>query len=577
MIRKFLPYFSKYKKYLYLSCLCVALETSFELIIPMIMAKIIDVGVVNKDVDYILSKGLLMVVCALLSLALGIAYARFAALAGQGFGAELRKAEFFKLQEFSFANMDHFSTSSLVTRMTSDVTILQNAISNGVRPAVRSPVMLFIALTMSFVINAKLALVFLVSVPVLAIALFLIMQKLRPLYGRMQKAVDLVNRVVQENLIAIRVVKSFVRKDYEMKKFSQANEELKSTSEKAFHYAMLNMPCFQFVMYFTIIAILWFGGNLITAGGMKVGELTGFLSYVLQILNSLMMLSNVFMMLTRSIASAYRIEEVLQEKSDITDEETETITVQSGAIDFSHVYFKYKEEAKEYVLSDINLHIRAGETVGIIGGTGSAKSSLVQLLPRLYDATKGSVMIDKRDVKLYSVAHLREAIGVVLQKNTLFSGTIRENLLWGDINADEEKLKRVLEIACADEFIDKMPAGLDTDLGQGGVNVSGGQKQRLCIARALLRHPKILILDDSTSAVDTATDKKIRARLKAEFPETTQIIIAQRIASIRGADQIIVMEDGKIHAVGDHESLLKENPIYQEVFESQQEGDGSNA
>ncbi|WP_394916885.1 ABC transporter ATP-binding protein [uncultured Robinsoniella sp.] len=572
MIQKFMRYFHNYKKYLYISCICVVLETMFELIIPMIMADIIDVGVVNKDVSYIFLKGSLMALCALLSLLLGILYARFAALAGQGFGAELRGEEFRRLSEFSFGNMDRFSTSSLVTRLTSDVTVLQNAISGGIRPAVRAPVMLVMAITMSFVINARLALVFVAAVPILAIALICIIRKLRPMYGKMQRAVDMVNRVTQENLIAIRVVKSFVRGNYEKEKFKEVNDDLQFTSEKAFHTAMLNMPCFQFVMYFTIVAILWFGGNLIYVGNMKVGELTGFLSYVLQILNSLMMLSNVFMMLTRSVASAVRIQEVMEEQSEIKDDLARDIEVGRGSIDFEHVNFKYKVEAEEFVLSDITFHIEAGQTVGIIGGTGSAKTSLVQLIPRLYDVTEGTVKIDGISVKEYPMKHLREAIGMVLQRNTLFSGTIRDNLLWGNEKADDSEINWACRIACADEFISKIPQGLDFDLGQGGVNVSGGQKQRLCIARALLKRPKILILDDSTSAVDTATEKKIRDGLERDLGDTTKIIIAQRISSVKHADQIIVLDDGRIDAVGTHETLVLTNSIYQEVYHSQQEG-----
>lgn len=576
MLRRYLKYFHNYKKYLIISCICVVLETTFELIIPMLMANIIDIGVANGDLSYIFRRGGEMVFCALLSLLLGILYARFAALSGQGFGAELRKEEFQKLQEFSFGNMDRFSTSSLVTRLTSDVTILQNAISNGIRPTVRGPLMLIIALAMSFWINARLALVFVVALPVLGVALVLIIRHLRPMYGKMQRAVDLVSRTVQENLIAIRVVKSFVRGDHEIRKFRNVNEELQSASERAFHYAVLNMPCFQFVMYGTIIAILWFGGNLITVGGMQVGALTGFLSYVLQILNSLMMLSNVFMMLTRSITSAVRIEEVLEEKSEITDENVREIEVKRGDVDFENVSFKYKTDAKEYVLKNIHLHMKAGQTIGIIGGTGAAKSTLVQLIPRLYEVTDGAVKIDGIDVREYPMQHLRDAIGMVLQRNTLFSGTIRDNLKWGNENADDRELLRACEIACADEFIYKMPEGLDTDLGQGGVNVSGGQKQRLCIARALLKKPRILILDDSTSAVDTATEQKIRKGLNQELKDTTKIIIAQRISSVKHADQIIVLEDGEINAVGTHETLSASNPIYQEIYYSQQEGAEEN-
>ena len=572
MLKKFFVYFKDYKKHLIFAAVCVMLETLFELIIPLIMADIIDIGVGNQDTQLILIKGAQMIFCALISLALGMAYARFAATAGQGFGSELRKAEYQKVQSFSFANTDHFSTSSLVTRLTSDVNVLQTAISSGIRPIVRAPFMLVTALGMAIMINKDLAVVFMVALPVLGTILFLIVRTLRPLYGKMQKAVDLVNRVIQENLIAIRVVKSYVRGTYEKEKFEEVNFNLQTTSEKAFHFAVLNMPAFQFVMYSTIVAILWFGGQMIFVGNMKVGELTGFLSYVLQILNSLMMISNVFMMLTRSIASAARIQEVFEEVPSIQSDESKPLTVKDGNIDFEHVYFKYKEAAQEYVLSDINLSIKAGQTIGIIGGTGSAKTSLIQLIPRLYDVSKGAVLIDGVNVKEYPIKHLRDAIGVVLQKNTLFSGTIRDNLKWGNESADDEELMAACRIACADEFIERMPKGLDTDLGQGGVNVSGGQKQRLCIARALLKKPKVLIFDDSTSAVDTGTEAKIRNALNHELKDTTKIIIAQRISSVLHADQIIILEGGYVNAVGTHEELLKTNPIYQEIYLSQKEG-----
>lgn len=569
MITRFYKYFDRYRKYLILSCTCVVLETMFELFIPLIMADIIDVGVIQQDIPYILVKGFWMVVCAVLSLILGLLNARFAALAGQGFGAELRKDEFRKVQEFSFANMDHFSTSSLVTRLTSDVSILQTAISTGIRPLVRSPVMLLTATILSFSINAQLAIIFLVAIPVLAIALFFILRRVRPMYKMMQKAIDSMNRVVQENLIAMRVVKSYVRGGFEEEKFQDVSKAFRSASEKAFRTSNLNAPAFQVVMYATILAILWFGGNLIFQNQMKVGELTGFLSYVLQILNSLMMLSNVFMMLTRSVTSAARIEEVLDEVVDIQDDKTNEVEISNGEIVFDHVSFKYKENAKEYVLSDINFTIPAGSTLGILGGTGAAKTSLVQLIPRLYDATLGQVLVDGKNVKEIPLHNLRDQVAMVLQKNTLFSGSVKENLRWGNEQAEEEELAWACRLAKVDEFLDKLPGGIDFDLGQGGVNVSGGQKQRLCIARALLKHPKILIFDDSTSAVDTATEHHIREALEQQLPNTTKIIIAQRVSSIQHADQIMILENGKIHAIGTHASLLKDNAIYQDIYASQ--------
>ena len=571
MFKQFFGYFKNYKKYLYLSAVFVILETLFELIIPLIMADIIDIGVANKDRNYILIKGGLMIICVLLSLGLGLLYAKTAAKAGQGFGYELRKAQYQKIQEFSFKNTDHFSTSSLVTRLTSDVTILQNAICNGIRPLVRAPFMMLTALTMAILINAKLAVVFLIAIPVLATCLIIIMSKVRPLYGKMQRALDSVNSIVQENLIAIRVVKSYVRKDYEQAKFNEVNLNYQQVSRKSFHYAVMNMPCFQFVMYSTIIAILWFGGGMIQVGNMQVGELTGFLSYIMQILNSLMMISNVFLMLTRSLASAYRIQEVFDEEIDIKDEKSD-IKITRGKIIFTNVAFKYDLKAKEYVLNNINLEIEPGETVGIIGGTGSAKTSLVQLIPRLYDITAGDLLIDGHDIKSYGIEHLRDEIAMVLQKNTLFSGTIKENILWGKADASDHELNEVLDIACASEFIDALPKGINTDLGQGGVNVSGGQKQRLCIARALLKKPKILILDDSTSALDTATERKLTDGLAYYLPKTTKIIISQRLSSLAHADKIVILTDGKIDDIGTPEELANRNHIYQDLCKIQ-EGD----
>ena len=572
MLRRIFSYMKQYKKYAYLALLCIAVEAILELMVPMIMADLIDIGVATGDDMYIYKKGVQMVICAILALILGIGSAKFSALAGQGLGANLRKAEYEKLQSYSFSNIDHFRVSSLVTRLTSDVTNIQNAVSTGMRPFGRSPVMLIFATSVAFSINKTLALVFLVALPILATMLIAIIINVRPLYSKMQTAIDLVNRTIQENLTAVRVVKSYVRGDYEYSKFQEVNDNLKNQSQKAFTLAVLNMPAMQFVMYSTILGLLLLGGYLINKGELKIGELTGFLSYVLLILNSLMMMSNVFLMMTRSLASGARIIEVIDEKIDMTDELAQDIAVEKGSIDFDHVWFKYKENAKEYVLSDVSFHIKAGQTVGIIGQTGSAKTSLVQLIPRLYDANKGTVKIDGVDVKNYPMKHLRDAIAVVLQKNTLFSGTMLSNLKWGDENASMEEIKEACHIACADEFIDRLPDGYNTEMGQGGVNVSGGQKQRLCIARAILKKPKVLILDDSTSAVDTATEAKIREGLARKLPNMTKIIIAQRISSVRHADQIIILDRGRVNAIGTHESLLANNKIYQEIYQSQKEG-----
>ena len=572
MLKRIFSYMKQYKKYACLALLCIAVEAVLELMVPMIMADLIDNGVANGDTAYIYTKGLQMAGCAVLALILGIGSARFSALAGQGLGANIRQAEYEKLQSYSFANIDHFRVSSLVTRLTSDVTNIQNSVSTGMRPFGRSPVMLIFASSVAFTINRTLAFVFFVALPILAVLLIIIIMNVRPLYGRMQNAIDLVNRSIQENLTAIRVVKAYVRGDYEVAKFEEVNDNLKKESEKAFGIAVLNMPAMQFVMYGTIISMLFIGRHLINAGQLKIGELTSFLSYVLLILNSLMMMSNVFLMMTRSLASASRIVEVLDEKIDITDEQAEDISVKKGSIEFDHVWFKYKKEAKEYVLSDVSFNIEAGQTIGIIGQTGSAKTTLVSLIPRLYDATKGTVRIDGIDVKKYPMRHLRDAIAVVLQKNTLFSGSLLSNLYWGNENASMEEINEACHIACVDEFLDRLPHGYDTDMGQGGVNVSGGQKQRICIARAILKKPKVLILDDSTSAVDTATEAKIRDGLAKKLPDMTKIVIAQRISSVKHADQIIILDRGKVAAIGTHETLLANNRIYQEIYESQKEG-----
>lgn len=572
MLKRIFSYMNEYKKYAWLALICIAVEAVLELMVPMIMADLIDTGVSTGDDMYIYKKGLQMVICAILALILGIGSSRFSALAGQGLGANLRKAEYEKLQNYSFSNIDHFRVSSLATRLTSDVTNIQNAVSTGMRPFGRSPIMLIFATSVAFSINHTLALVFFVALPILAVLLITIIIHVRPLYSKMQSAIDLVNRTIQENLTAIRVVKSYVRGDYEYEKFENVNNSLKNESEKAFSLAVLNMPAMQYVMYGTILSLLLFGGYLINKGELMIGELTGFLSYVLLILNSLMMMSNVFLMMTRSLASGARIMEVIDEKIDMTDELAKDITVKNGDIEFEHVWFKYKEDAKEYVLSDVSFHIKAGQTVGIIGQTGSAKTSLVQLIPRLYDTSRGTVKIDGIDVKNYPMKHLRDAIAVVLQKNTLFSGTLLSNLKWGNENASMDEIKEACQIACVDEFIDRMSDGYNTEMGQGGVNVSGGQKQRLCIARAILKKPKVLILDDSTSAVDTATEAKIRDGLSRRLPDMTKIIIAQRISSVRHADQIIILDKGCINGIGTHESLLSNNKIYQEIYESQKEG-----
>lgn len=573
---RMLDYLGPYKKSMIAGAALVFIETCFELVIPVLMADIIDIGVAQHDVSFIMNKGIQMGICAVLSLITGLLYARYAARASYGLGARIREAQYEKVQKYSFANLDHFDTSSLVTRMTTDVTVIQNSINGGLRPMVRGPVMLILGIGLSIWMNAKLAIVFLISTPILACILFFIVHKVAPMYGVLQKAVDKLNNVVQEGLTAIYAVKAFVRGEYEEEKFNNVNNDLMVTGQKTFHYAVLNVPAFQFTMYTAIVLIMWFGGNMIISDKLQVGELTGFLSYVLQVMNSLMMISNVFILLTRSLASAERINEVIDEKLNLLSPENAVKEVPNGSVDFENVSFKYHEDAKEYALSNVNLHIREGETIGILGGTGASKTTLVQLIPRLYDATKGNVYVGGRNVKEYDLTALRDSVGIVLQKNLLFSGTIRENLQWGNRTADDDEIWEACRKSGAAEFIEKMPDGLGTDLGQGGVNVSGGQKQRLCIARALLKNPKILIFDDSTSAVDTATEAKIREAL-SELKSVTKIIIAQRILSVMNTDKIIIMDDGKINAIGTHEELLAGNEIYQEIYNSQmREGDDIN-
>ena len=572
-LKRVFAHLGRYKKEFILAVLFVVLETGLEMFIPVIMADTIDVGVANRDVNYILIKGVQMGVCALLSLVTGMLYARYMARAACGFGAILRQEQYQKIQEYSFSDLDRFETSSLITRMTTDITVLQNAVSGGLRPMVRGPSMLIMGVGLAFFMNARLSLIFLCCVPVLAAVLAFIVYKVAPMYGRLQVAMDRVNVIVEENLTAIRAVKAFVRGEYEEEKFERVNSGLMQTSQRTFHYAVMNLPAFQFTMYAAVTLLLWFGGNMVIAGGMQVGKLTGFLSYVLQIMNSLMMISNVFLMLTRSLASASRVMEVLDHAPSLTDGAEARDKIADGSVEFCHVDFKYSATAQENVLEDICLRIPAGQTLGILGGTGSAKSTLVQLIPRLYDVTGGCVKVGGRDVREYRLEALRDAVGIVLQKNVLFSGTIRENLLWGNEQASDEELDWACRTACADEFLSRMPKGLDTELGQGGVNVSGGQKQRLCIARTLLKRPKVLIFDDSTSAVDTATEARIRAGLAA-LKDTTKIIIAQRVTSVMEADQILVLEDGRVNGIGTHAQLLAENAIYREIYESQMKGGG---
>ena len=570
-LKRLLGYMGPYRKDMILGMLLVIIESSFEMVIPVLMSDIIDTGVAQGDVPAIMTTGLQMAACAVLALITGLLYARYAARASYGFGARIREAEYAKVQEYAFANLDHFETSSLITRMTTDVTVLQNAINGGFRPLVRGPSMLVLGIALAFFMSPELSVVFFICTPVLGAVLFLVVRHIAPMYIRLQQAMDHLNNVVQECLTAIRAVKAFVRGEYEEEKFEAVNTELMQVSRSTFRTAVLNLPAFQLTMYAACVLILWLGGTMILNGALTVGRLTSFLSYVMQVMNSLMMISNVFLLMTRSLASAHRVAQVLDERVALTSPENAVTEIPDGGIRFENVSFKYHPDAAEYALANIDLTIGPGQTVGILGGTGSAKSTLVQLIPRLYDATEGRVLVGGRDVREYDLAALRDAVGIVLQKNVLFSGTVRENLQWGDPTADDETLWAACRAACADEFLSAMPGGLDADLGQGGVNVSGGQKQRLCIARTLLKKPKILIFDDSTSAVDTATEAKIRAALRA-LPDVTKIIIAQRITSVMGTDQIIVLDDGRIHAVGIHRELLESDAIYQEIYHSQMKG-----
>lgn len=572
MIKKILPYGRKYKKAFIFAVIFATFEAILELLIPFVMSQIIDVGITNGDAMYTIKMGVLMVVMALISLSFGIGLSKYAAVLGQGLGAELREAEYRKIQTFSFKNIEKFSTASLITRLTTDITSIQNSVTMGVKLLVRAPIMLICATILATMISTKLALIFLISMPVLVLSIGFIVMKVRPKFEMMQKRIDELNITVQENLIGMRVVKSFVRASKEKEKFKKSSDALLEASEGAFGLVVLNMPIMQIVIFSSIIAILWFGGGMVHAGTLTVGKLTSFIVYSNQILIALMLISMVLMMISRSVASAIRIIEVLEEEPDITSQRGAITEVRNGDIEFRNVNFKYEEDSEENNLEGINIKIEAGQTVGIIGSTGSAKTSLVQLIPRLYDVTAGEVLVGGINVKDYDLDTLRHSVAMVLQKNTLFSGSIEENLKWGDEYASKEQIDRAAEMACANEFINRLPGGYKMDLGQGGVNVSGGQKQRLCIARAILKQPKILILDDSTSAVDTATDAKIRAAFKEDLKDTTTIIIAQRIVSVCEADKIIVMDDGKVSAVGTHEELMEISHIYRDVYKSQQEG-----
>ena len=569
-IFKLVKYMHGSAKYFILAIIFVALETSLELAIPIFMADIIDYGIVARDMNFIYRQGIIMVLLAICSLILGLLYSHFSSIAINNFGSELRKIEFEKIQEYSFKNLDNFETSSIITRLTGDVSVIQNAASN-LRQIVRGPVMLVMGLVYSFSISLEISLIFIISAPILAIGLFYIVYKVSPYYAKLQGKVDKLNVVVEENLNAIRIVKAYTMEDYEINKFDEVDNDLKRHATKTFTLTALNAPLFQLVMYASIVMIMLYGGKLIFDGQLLVGELTGILSYVLQIMNSFMMLSNVFLMLTRSLASAERINEIIEEEIDLKDGSLD-IDVSTGDIKFENVYFKYDTSAKEDVLKDINMHIKAGDTIAIIGGTGSGKSSIVSLLPRLYDVSRGRILIDDIDIKEYNLTKLRDSIAIVLQKNILFEGSIKDNLLWGNSLASDEEIDEALRHAGAYDFVYSFNDGIDTYLNESGINLSGGQKQRLCIARALIKKPKILILDDSTSAVDSNTERLIRDGL-GTYKDMTKIIIAQRISSIMHADEIYIIDDGRIVDHGSHQYLLENNDIYKDLYDSQMRGD----
>ncbi len=574
MLKPLLAQVKQFRKASLLAPLFTILESILELIIPLLMANLIDYGINQGNLSVVFRYGTYMLIAAIISLFCGIMAGRFAATASTGFACNLRDSMFAAIQGYSFSNIDRYSTAGLVTRLTTDVTNVQNAYQMVLRMCVRAPVMMLVALFLAFSINARISMIFLVALVFLGSCLAAITLNAMGLFDQVFRKYDDLNASVQENISGIRVVKSFVREGFESEKFQKAAQNLYKMFVKAESLLAFNAPAMQLTMYGCILALSWFGAKFITVGDLTTGNLTSLFSYVMNVLMSLMMLSMVFVMITMSVASMHRISEVLTEKPDIVSPENAVTEIPDGQVDFDNVSFSYRSGSGKAVLQNINLHVKSGETIGVIGGTGSAKSSLVNLISRLYDVTEGSVKVGGRDVREYDVEALRNQVAVVLQKNVLFSGTILENLRWGDKNATEEECRRVCRLACADEFIDRMPDGYNTYIEQGGSNVSGGQKQRLCIARALLKKPKVLILDDSTSAVDTATDAKIRQAFREEIPGTTKFIIAQRISSIQDADRILVLDNGQVNGFGTHEELLATNKIYQEVYEGQMKAGG---
>lgn len=572
MIKQLSKSIRQYKKDAILSPVFVTGEVILEVLVPTIMALLIDNGINKGDMNYIIKVGIILVICCMASLFCGIMSGKYAAKASAGFAANLRHDMYYKVQDYSFLNIDKFSTASIVTRLTTDITNVQMAFMMIIRIAVRSPVMLISAFFAVLKINSRIALIYLCTIPILGIGLYLIMTNAHPIFKRVFKKYDKLNAIVQENLYGIRVVKSYVREDHEIEKFDNSSQEIYDDFTKAEKLLAFNAPLMQFCVYACLLFASWLGAKYIIGGQMLTGNLVSITTYTFQILMSLMILSMVFVMITMAKTSAERITEILAEEPDIKDIDKPVTEVKDGSVKFEDVSFSYAKRMDKLCLSHVNLDIKSGETIGIIGGTGSSKSSLVQLIPRLYDVTEGSVKVGGVDVRNYDIEALRDEVAMVLQKNVLFSGTIKENLRWGNKDATDEELKHVCELACADEFIEQFPDKYDTYIEQGGSNVSGGQKQRLCIARALLKKPKILILDDSTSAVDTATDAKIRKAFREEIPETTKFIIAQRISSVEDADKVIIINNGKIEAFGTPDELMKTNDIYREIYISQTKG-----
>lgn len=570
-MKRWMKYVKPYWVYFVVGPLLMIVEVIGEVLMPKFMAQIINNGVQNQSVGYIVTMGIVMLLTAVLMMLGGIGGSYFGAKASINFGADVRHDVFSKVQKFSFSNIDKFSTASLVTRLTNDVTQMQNFINMLLRMCLRSPGMLIGALIMAININARLALILAVIMPIMIITMVFVLKKGFPRFGIMQTKIDGLNTSIQENLTNVRVVKSFVREDYQNERFQEANRDLKKAGLSAMNIIILTMPLMNFFMNFTSLAVVWFGGKQVMAGGMQIGDLTAFVTYITQILSSLMMLSMIFMNASRAMASSKRLKEVLDETIDLNDENARypDKKVTEGRIEFKNVNFRYYKNSQEKVLEDVNLTIQPGQMVGIIGSTGCGKTTLVSMIPRLYDADEGQILVDGVDVRDYKLENLRDGVGMVLQKNVLFSGSIKENLLWGDENATDEEIYAAAESAQAHGFVQNFTDGYNMELGQGGVNVSGGQKQRLCIARALLKKPKILILDDSTSAVDTATEAKIRAAFNNELKDSTKIVIAQRITSVQEADEIIVVNEGKITGIGTHEELLKNNEEYQEIYYSQ--------